>query len=74
MREKAGYPSHEPNMYPEAIGTLFQSFPLMVHKTEIFLCNDHEVGSLYFSLGVFTFETLRYATLQTDDRRSLSGS
>ena len=29
---------------------------------------------LYFSLGVFTFETLRYATLQTDDRRSLSGS
>ena len=28
----------------------------------------------YFSLRVFTFETLRYAILQTDDRRSLSGS
>ena len=28
----------------------------------------------YFSRGVFTFETLQYAILQTDDRRSLSGS
>ena len=28
----------------------------------------------YFSLGVFTFERLQYATWQTDDRRYLSGS
>ena len=28
----------------------------------------------YFSQGVFTLETLRYAILQTDDRHSLRGS
>ena len=42
-----------PNRYPEIIGTLFQSFPLMVHKTEIFLCNDHEIGSLLFPGGLY---------------------